>query len=108
MTRATEDQLAALHKRVAESFVNALDQSTEASRLLEVERDVPLPVDVVSFLEELTTVHPSLLTAATKFLKDNNISCSPGESADLNRLAKQLQDKRQVGKGSVLKIPLTD
>ena len=106
MSRATEDQLAALHGHLAKTFTAALEQSTRASTLLAVERDEPLPDDIVDFLESFVEVNPSLLTAATKFLKDNNISCPLGESSDLDELKATLNKKRQDGKGNVVNIPL--
>lgn len=106
MSRATEDQLGILHKQLAETFSEALEQSSTASALLLVEREDPLPNDVTNFLMDLTTVNPSLLTAITKFLKDNNITADPGEDTDLAVLKDQLDAKRQRGK--VLNIPLGD
>lgn len=106
MSRATETDLAALHGQLAKTFVSALNQCERASTLLEVERDEPLPDDIIDFLESFVDVNPSLLTAATKFLKDNNISADPGEDSGLDELKKELAQKRKGGK--VLNIPLQD
>lgn len=105
-TRATEDQLAALHKRVAETFIAALEQSEEANLLLVTEWDTPLPTRVMNFLRDCAATNPSLLTAATKFLKDNSISADPGADEGIGELQQQLADKRNKNKGNISRIPL--
>ena len=99
MTKATEGQLSALHGRVAETLINTLDQADVASGLL-IKHDGELPNDVVNFLESVTQVHPSLLTVATKFLKDNNISVDAAEDGSLADLQKQLNKR-----GSIADMP---
>ncbi len=111
MSRATEQQLAVLHSRVASSMIAALEQADRATALLvkySIDEKTRLPRDVERFLEEAREVNPSLLTSATKFLKDNNISCDPEEDAGLSELAQQLANKRQEGKGNVTSIKFSD
>lgn len=93
MTKATEDQLSLLHKRVAETMIAALDQSATALLLLDEYRD-KLPAKVVDFIEECAEVSPSLLTSATKFLKDNNISVDMDQNGELSDLQEKLKEKR--------------
>lgn len=95
MSKATETQLSILHARVAESMTNALEQSDIATSLIERYKDLGLPHDIMKFLEDAATVNPSLLSAATKFLKDNNISCDASESSELSELEDRLKSKRQ-------------
>lgn len=99
MTTATEAELGTLHRRVAETMIKALDQSEVASGLL-IKYPDDLPSDVVDFLESFVDVNPSLLTAATKFLKDNHISCDPEEDSALS----ELENKLQAKKGNVTSI----
>lgn len=94
MSRATEDQLAVLHAKVAETMIASLDQADRALVLLLKDRDVDLPKDIVRFLEDVKEVNPTLLTSATKFLKDNNISCDASESSELDELQASLKEKR--------------
>lgn len=104
MSRATEDQLAQLHRKVAETMVAALDQSDRAGHLLaKYALEDTLPRDVQKFLEDAREINPSLLTSATKFLKDNNISCDPGEDENLAELEDRLKRKRTT-KGNVTNI----
>ena len=66
--RASENLLASLHNRVAETMLEALEQSNVATDLLNKDRDYPLPHDVIKFLTECQEVNPSLLTAALALL----------------------------------------
>lgn len=104
MTKATENQLGNLHNRVASVLVQALEQSDAAYKLLEDYPDLPLKVK--DFLEDLVDVNPAILTNATKFLKDNNITCDPSDSGELSELEKRLQSKRKSA--SITQIPLED
>ena len=109
MSRATEDQLAKLHNRVAETMIAALDQADRAAHLLikyTVDEETELPSDVRKFLEDSQEVNPSLLTSATKFLKDNNISCDPAEDEHLSDLESRLKKKKT--KGNVTQIGFED
>jgi len=108
MSKATEHELSALHKRVAETMTAALDQSEKALRLIAKynAREEKLPKDIIAFLEDAAEVNPSLLVAATKFLKDNNISCDPAEDDNLKSLEEKLKNKKQ--KGNVTSIPFTE
>lgn len=107
MGKATEDQLAVLHGKVAETMTAALDQSDKANALLikysghKFEEGESLPTDIMKFLEDTREVNPSLLTSATKFLKDNNISCDAADDEKLSELEERLKKKR---KGNVTDI----
>lgn len=102
MDRATEQQLATLHGKVAESMTAALDNSSRAIYLLSKHED--LPKDVKKFLMDASDVNPSLLTAITKFLKDNNISAD----MDQNNALSTLKDSLDRKKASVTKLPYGD
>ena len=103
MTKATEDTLSSLHGKVAETIIDTLDQSDTAAHLL-VKYSKPtddfqgLPTDVVKFLQQVREVNPSVLTVATKFLKDNNITCDGSEESEMTDLAMRLQNKSNVTK----------
>jgi len=98
MSRATEDKLGLLHGSVAEALITSISQSSRATALLIKHEE--LPDDVRRFLEECSEVHPSLLTVATKFLKDNNISCDASEDESLSELQKELDKNRNKKKVS--------
>ncbi len=107
MSKATEDQLAVLHGKVAETMTAALDQADQAALLLSeygkhvFKEGETLPSAILKFLRETKEVNPSLLTSATKFLKDNNISCEPVDDEKLSELEERLKRKR---KGNVTEI----
>ena len=95
MSKATENELSVLHKRVARSLIKQLDQSETADNLLqEFEGDLPSPV--VNFLNDLTQVPPALIQAATKFLKDNDISCDPVQETGMQSLQEKLKKRASV------------
>jgi len=103
MNKATEKQLSLLHGKVAESMSAALDQSSMAVYLIDKYGN-DLPDKVLSFLNDCSNVNPSLLTAITKFLKDNNISVDIEGNDALSGLEESLARK----KATVTSIPLED
>ena len=105
MTKATDTTMGKLHGKVAEAMINAIDQADCAVGLLAKERDGVLPDDVIDFLEELTEVSPSLLTAAAKFLKDNHITSDVEQDDAMDDLKTKLAGKR---KASVTRLAFED
>jgi|TARA_R110000851_G_scaffold109020_2_gene230871 hypothetical protein len=109
MSKATEDLLGELHGRVAKSIIDALEQSSTALWLLEKKReDEPIPEDVKKFLYTISDVSPALLQAATKFLKDNSISCDASESDELDELKTQIAERRNQHKAKVAELGFKD
>lgn len=89
MTKATENELAKLHKKVAVTMSKALEQSGTATLLLDRyigDDEYKIPQAIIDFLEEVCVVNPTLLNAATKFLKDNDITVDISDSRDLQEL----------------------
>ena len=82
MTKATIDALAILHGKVAEVLTDALD-------LEDCDGNAISP-------------SPAIIAQATKFLKDNDITCDLNDSEDLQDLERILQEKR----GKVIQIPI--
>ncbi len=96
MSKASEQKLSALHGHVADALITSIGQADLAVVLLAKHPD--LPAGVKTFLENCSDVHPSLLTVATKFLKDNHISVDGEDSTELGELEKQLKDNRKKSK----------
>lgn len=94
MTKATDKALGELHGKLAKSMMKALEESDQAQILLDIYAE-ELPTEVADFLEQKSSASPSLLTAITKFLKDNNITCSADDSGEVNALAEHLKNKVQ-------------
>lgn len=53
-----------------------------------------VPEEVKEFLRRVSIPNPALLTAAAKFLKDNDITVAPDDSEELSDLEKRLKEKR--------------
>lgn len=103
---ATDKDLSALHKKVAKAMIVALDSCEAAQELLdgsfedEEGEEIFIPDEVRLYLKKQVQASPSLLTAVTKFLKDNDITCQVEEDESMTDLEKRLEDKRtrkQVG-----------
>lgn len=92
MARATDDTLSELHKKLAQAFLQAIDNKDEAVGLLIEYPDLPVPVKL--FLERVGIDNPALLTAATKFLKDNQITAVIDDSEETSELERRLKNKR--------------
>lgn len=102
MTKASDKLLGELHGKLATSMMNALQESDEAQILLDIYAE-ELPQEVADFLEKKSSASPSLLTAITKFLKDNNVTCSIEDSEEVNELAERLNRKaRKKAIGNVI------
>lgn len=101
MSKATETELSGLHRAVAAAFASSLGSHSEAQRLL-VEYSDELPDEVRDFLLGIETPSPAILTAATKFLKDNNITCAIEDSPELSEVEKSLAEKRAVRGANVV------
>lgn len=86
---ADEEVLGSLHKRVAEVMIRALDVVETAQEIYinaEPEQKAEMTVPEVS---------ASLLSAMTKFLADNKITCNPVEDKTQGELAKKLAARRK-------------
>lgn len=94
MTKATDVLLGELHGRLAKSMLQALSASESAQALLD-EHDGELPESVVSFLSKTAGTNPSLLTAISKFLKDNDITCAIEDNDEMSELEERLKNKRK-------------
>lgn len=89
---ASEGALGELHSKVAKVMSNALDVVEKAQEhWLEGDADEPRP-----------EVSAPLLSAITKFLNDNKISCVPEDSKEMSDLEKRLMAKRKTSVGNVV------
>ena len=106
MSKASETELAKLHGRVAQTMLEALDNQSCAAALI-VEFNGELPDKVLTFLEKVRTPNPALLTAVSKFLKDNDITAALDDSDTMTELEKRLSAKRNRPR-AVNDIPFAD
>jgi len=104
MSKATDKLLGELHGRVAKTMLEALEASDQAQGLLD-EYETDLPNDVVNYLKKSAMNNPALLTAVTKFLKDNSITCVIEDNNDMSELEERLKNKRHKKRiGNVVPI----
>lgn len=98
MTKASDKDLGLLHGALARAMIQQLKSTDDAAALIDEYHD-ELPGDVLAFLEKQSSANPALLSAITKFLKDNNITCSIEDSDEMSELAQRLANKpvRKVG-----------
>jgi len=90
---ATESELAALHNKLAEVLRYELDKGTVAERLLDEFSD-ELPDEVIDFLQSSRKCSPAIVSAAIKFLKDNEITCQADDNEAISELHRTLANKR--------------
>ncbi|AXN53733.1 small terminase [Sphingomonas phage Scott] len=89
---ASETALGALHVKVTEVLTEALDGDT-----------IPGYTEVNEATGEVTEVpdrklppSAAIIAAATKFLKDNNITCAPSEDNAVGDLVNKLREKQKL------------
>lgn len=89
---ATETALGLLHEKVAEVLTEALDgdiipgytETNEATGEVTEVPDRKLPASA------------AIIAAATKFLKDNNITCAPSDDNRTGELVNKLKEKQKA------------
>ena len=88
---APEDKLGALHAKVADVMLKALDAIELANEKAPEQDDDG---------NSLPPMEPSaaLLGAITKFLKDNNITCNTEDSQTMTGLQQRLKDKPRLAR----------
>lgn len=90
---ASENLLGTLHNKVATVMVGILDTTEKA---IEAYKEASETADA----ETLATMQrpelsPAMLSAMTKFLSDNNITCNPEEDSAQSELEQRLASKRR-------------
>lgn len=93
MSKASDKQLGELHGRLAKSMLSALEASDTAASLLDDYAE-ELPGPVQAFLAKHADANPALLTAISKFLKDNDITCAIEDNDELSELEEIISKKR--------------
>lgn len=102
---ANEEVLGKLHEKVATVMVRALEQIEVAQdKFDEVAADGPAE-DAVLIRPD---VSPALLSAMTKFLADNKITCNPAESKSQSALEERLKGKKRRSVGNVVAFASDD
>lgn len=97
---ADETKLTALHDKVAEVLIDALDP-VEVPQIEDEEGNV---------IQEATRMPVSAahITAAIQFLKNNSITCAPAEDNKLGELKRKMEERqaRRANKGQANVVDL--
>lgn len=102
---AGEALLGTLHQKVATVMVGILDSTEKAITVYNEAVDTLSPEEAAMLTKP--EVSPTMLSAMTKFLSDNSITCNPEESKVTTELEKRLAAKRSRNGVSNV-VPLRD
>lgn len=98
---ANENALGGLHSLLAQVFERTLQKYLK--QLEAIENIDPQKLEgelVVALLEEVGEPNPAMLSALSKFLKDNDIRMDSEEVDKLNNTERQLRDARERRKSA--------
>lgn len=87
---ASETNLGALHEKVASVLLEALD-GEEIPGFIDED---PETGEVISVPAKRMAPSAAIIAAATKFLKDNEITCIPDKGNNLGALEQKAADRR--------------
>jgi len=103
---ATETLMGTLHSKVAAVMVRTLDGIELAQAAFEEALKGDDAQAVLDALGAMPQVSPAFLSAATKFLADNKITCQTDEDENIGglaeRLAKKREDARKKSVGNII------
>lgn len=108
---ATEARLGALHDTLARVFTNTLKRYELAHQALTELGEEATPEEMVAVLTAMCDPNPAMLSAISKFLKDNEIMYDSEEIGALSAQERRLADMRKQRKGKVVTldgVPLVD
>lgn len=96
MTKAAnKDELAGLHKLLTKVFVKVLKQyETGLDNQTKATGDVSDDM-VDELMDSGVTISPAMLSAVSKFLKDNEVTFDAEQLEELTALEERLNDKKQ-------------
>jgi len=100
---ATEETLGKVHKQLARVFNRVLEKYEMQLRAIENIKPEEIEQDM---LEELmkTDPNPAMLSAISKFLKDNEIGIDNEEVQELGLTQRRLRDRREARKKAGLRL----
>ncbi|MFN7881755.1 MAG: hypothetical protein ACK5PF_01880 [bacterium] len=101
---ATEQVLGTLHAKIAEVFIKVLARYEQ--RLVAIDTIDPAEFDsevLEQLFNEGAMPNPAMLSAVTKFLKDNNIGFDTKEIAELTDQERRLKERR-ANRGNIASL----
>ena len=94
-TAASEELLGKLHSKVATIMLKAVEQIGNDQEAYDAAKEQATSDAIDELVMERPELSPSLMSAITKFLSDNKITCNPEDSKELGELEQRLQMKRK-------------
>lgn len=93
---ATENALGGLHSKLAGVFIKVLERYETQMDAVQALKDGQIESDMLDELLSADTMpNPAMLSAISKFLKDNEIMYDTEEVQQLSDLERRLADKRK-------------
>lgn len=103
---ATEKQLGAVHAMLARVFTKTLEKYEKQLDVLDnLDRDT-VAEDMLAVISELGEPNPAMLSAISKFLKDNDIGFDSEEVETLNSTERRLAEARKRRAASGLNLSI--
>ena len=103
---ATEKQLGKMHSMLAQVFTRCLEKQLKVYEAMDKIPEGEIEADMLEALSEMTEPNPAMLSAMSKFLKDNEIGLDSEEVETLNATERRLAEKREKRKraGTLLSL----
>lgn len=95
---AKEESLGRLHSHLANVFTKVLEKYERGLEALDAIPRDEVEGDLIEALMELSEPNPAMLSAISKFLKDNDIGMDTDEVEQLNATERRLAERREARK----------
>lgn len=93
---AKEQHLGKLHAKVADVFLKVLERYEERMEAIDtIDRDTLENDFLQELLDDAALPNPAMLSAITKFLKDNDIGFDTEQMAQLSDQERRLKERRE-------------
>lgn len=92
---ATEVALGGLHSTLARVFIRVLEKYEKSLAVLDTLPAEDIEADMIDALMSISEPNPAMLSAVSKFLKDNDIGMDSHEVDQLNETERRLAEARK-------------
>lgn len=103
---ATENALGKMHNMLAQVFTRSLEKQLKVYEALDKIPEGEIEAEMLELLSEMTEPNPAMLSAMSKFLKDNDIGMDSEQVEALNATERRLAEKREKRKRSGVMLSL--
>lgn len=101
---ASEVALGGLHSTLARVFTRVLEKYEKSLAALENIPADEIEADMIEALMAISEPNPAMLSAVSKFLKDNDIGMDSDEVDQLNETERRLQEARKKRQASGMNL----